>query len=547
MSALPSPHPAPPPVSTALPAPALHAALAGVWEGVGIGHRMGGRLRGRTDHGLRVLFVEKGPAGHPAERSGDDLPEAPAARLLRGSWPKPLEARVNGATSHVFGAIGCGVGGSSVFYAAALERPARHDLDDLPGVPHPAGGWVVGYDAFLPYFDQAARWLSLHGTPDPLSDAPPLPLHPPPPLGAGARSVMGRTAAAGECPHHIHLAIRQPDSCLKCFGTKCPRDCKMDGRSAGVRPALDSGRAALLTGCEVEAIEDDGRRVTGLRLRQGGREARLAARAYGLAAGALGSPRLLLATGGPDGTGAANSSGWVGRGLMFHLNEMFALWPRRGAGGGETGKTIALRDLYLHRGQRHGIVQSMGIEIGYGRIALFLRQVFDMSWLARFPRLRGLTRIPAAIAARLFGRASMFVGLMEDLPYPENRVLLNPDDPEVLTFEYRFHPELLRRRRAFRRAIRRAFRGHRRLLLGLTPALNLGHPSGTLRFGADPAHSVLNADCRSHDLDNLYVADASFMPSSLGVNPGLTIAANAIRVGGAMARALNPPPGDRDA
>ncbi|WP_349760120.1 GMC family oxidoreductase [Rhodovulum sp.] len=132
--------------------------------------------------------------------------------------------------------------------------------------------------------------------------------------------------------------------------------------------------------------------------------------------------------------------------------------------------------------------------------------------------------------SRLFGRAAVFVGMIEDFPYPENRVLLNPQDPEILTFEYTYRKELLARRKRFRKALLRAFRGHRRFMVSLQPMLNFGHPTGTLRFGTDPTRSVLRPDCRTHDLDNLYVADAAFMPSALGVNPSLTIAANALRV-----------------
>jgi choline dehydrogenase-like flavoprotein len=68
------------------------------------------------------------------------------------------------------------------------------------------------------------------------------------------------------------------------------------------------------------------------------------------------------------------------------------------------------------------------------------------------------------------------------------------------------------------------------MFLSIKPVVNVGHPIGTLRFGDDPAQSVLDPDCKAHDLDNLYVADGSFMPTSMGVNPSLTIAANALRV-----------------
>ena len=133
------------------------------------------------------------------------------------------------------------------------------------------------------------------------------------------------------------------------------------------------------------------------------------------------------------------------------------------------------------------------------------------------------------MGAKAFGSATVFVAVIEDLAYPENRVRPHPDDPEVPQVDYRIPDELKSRRSLFRRAFRQKLRQHRMLFLTFAPLLNYGHPCGTLRFGTDPATSVLNADCRTHDLENLYVADASFFPSSMGVNPSLTIAALALR------------------
>lgn len=516
----------------------LAEARARPWDVVIIGAGMGGGLAGRrlAERGLSVLFVEKGPAGYPMEQQGlADTIADPRARLLRGSWPKPVEARLDGVATRFFGPLGCTVGGSSAFYAAALERPERHDLDDSAAIPHPTGGWPVGYDAFRPYFDEASDLLHLCGTPDPLSREPAGALKEPPPLSEVDRQLMEAMRESGLHPYRLHLAVRDPQTCRQCLGFKCARGCKMDGRSAGVVPALETGRAGLLTGCDVREILDDGNRVTGLRVRRDEEEHVLRADTYLLAAGAFGSPRLLLLSRARHPGGCANSSGWVGRGLTFHLNEFVLIWPRRtGADGGRAGKAISLRDIYTKGGRRFGLVQSVGLEAGYGNIVHYLNQIYDQSPLRRFRKLRNFTRLPALAASRLFGRAAIFVGIMEDFPYPGNRVVLNAEDDEIFTFEYRFARELLARRRRFRRAIRRAFRGHRRFLPSMGPMLNYGHPAGTLRFGHDPASSVLNPDCRAHDLDNLYVADASFMPSALGVNPSLTIAANALRVAGRL-------------
>ena len=506
----------------------------GGWDALVIGTGVGGGTIGRAlaEAGQKVLFVEKGPAGFRSERQGlNDAVFLPEARLARGYWPEPMHATLNGREATFYAALGAGVGGSSVFYAGTLERPERHDLDDVPGTPHPTGGWPVGYDAMRGWYDRASEAYALCGTPDPLSGEAPGPLRPPPPMNAGDQALMRAFQDKGLHPYHLHSAIRHVDGCLGCLGVKCPKPCKMDGRSAGVEPALATGHAALMDNTEVLRLLGEGDRVTGVEVRRGGQVQVLTARRYILAGGALSSPRILMASASeawPDG--AANSSGQVGRNLMFHLNEMLAVWPPRGTPDSGPSKAISLRDLYHVQGQRFGTVQAMGVDVAYGEIVHYLNLMLDRSPLARLRVLKELTRLPAAIAARLFGKAKIFVGLMEDLPYAENRVTYDPAQPQKLSVEYRFHPELLERRRAFRKAIRRAMKGTRMMFLGFQPELNFGHPCGTLRFGTDPETSVLNADCRAHDLTNLWVADASFMPTSMGVNPSLTIAANALRV-----------------
>ncbi|WP_353473406.1 GMC family oxidoreductase [Salipiger sp. H15] len=503
------------------------------WDTIVIGTGIGGGTLGRAlaEAGQKVLFVERGPAGQRAARNGLSEVFVPEARLARGLWPEPLHATVDGVETSFYAPLGAGPGGSSVFYAATLERPERHDLDDLPGLPHPAGGWPVGFDAMRPWYDRAAGLYRLHGTPDPLSSEPAPPLRAPPPLTATEAALFAALQAGGLHPYHAHTAIDRTPDCLNCLGTKCPRACKMDGRSAGVEPALATGNAMLLDRAEVTRLLGSGDRVEGIEVRRDGETRVLRARSYVLAAGALNSPRLLLASASEAWpAGAANGSGLVGRNLMFHLNEIFALWPPRGTPDAGATKAVALRDLYRAGETRMGAVQAMGIRASYGEIAFYLDRRLSRSALRRVPGRGLLTRLAAATAASLLGHAQIFVGLLEDLPYPENRVTHDPAQPQRLSVDYTLHPELLARRRAFRRAISGALKGQRRLLLGQGPELNFGHPSGTLRFGTDPATSVLDADCRAHGLRNLRVADASFMPSSMGVNPSLTIAANALRV-----------------
>lgn len=507
------------------------------WDVIVIGTGMGGGTVGRAlaEAGQKVLFVEQGNAGFRSEENGPSEIFVPEARLARGLWPTPLNVSLNSRDQVFYAPLGAGVGGSSVFYAATLERPEPHDLDHTAAMPHPTHGWPVSFADMTPWYNMAARMFRIYGTDDPLSPAPPMPLRDPPPLTPTEVGLMSGFTAAGLHPYHAHTAIERIEGCKKCLGVKCPKTCKMDGRSAGVEPALKTGNATLLTGAKVtRLIEKDGH-ISAVHAIINGTPQVLTAKRYVLAGGALGSARLLLAsanTAHPDGL--ANRSGMVGRNLMFHLNEMFALWPKRGTPDSGATKAISLRDLYHQGSTRFGTVQAMGIRASYGEIVHFLNLMLARSPLAKVPGLSHLTRIPAAIAQRLFGQAQLFVGLMEDLPYPENRVLYDPKQPDKLSVSYSFAPELLNRRRAFRKAIRHAFRGNRRAFLGWGPELNYGHPCGTLRFGTDPDTSVLNAECRTHDLGNLWVADASFLPTSMGVNPSLTIAANALRVADAI-------------
>ncbi|PCH96231.1 MAG: glucose-methanol-choline oxidoreductase [Rhodobacteraceae bacterium] len=511
------------------------------WDVVVIGTGIGGGTIGRAlaEQGLSVLFVEQGSQGYAHEQTALDAAVFdPVARHIRGMWPTPIRAKVNGRTSEFFAPLGSGLGGSSVFYAATLERPEPHDLDHSYEVPHPTGGWPVSYGQMAPYFGRAERMYHIGGTHDPLSDQRST-LGAPLNMSIGDRAMMENFSAAGLHPYVAHLALKKSKGCHGCFGFKCAHDCKMDGRSAGVLPALETGNAELLTNAKVTKISANRTAVTHLSLQWSGQDKTVHAKRYVLAAGALGSAKLLLASqqkNWPDG--CANSSGLVGRNLMFHLTEMIAIWPKRGAGFMGASKSIALRDFYVRGGARLGIVQAMGLEASYGDIVHHLNGIFDRSIFSKLLFLRHLTRIPAMMATWLFGDAKIFVGILEDLPYAQNRLVYDAQNPDHIFVEYDMQPELLARRKSFRKLLKKGFSKNRTWLLGVQPELNFGHPSGTVCFGIDPAKSVLDTNCKTHDLSNLYVVDASFMPTSMGVNPSLTIAANALRVADIIAQEL---------
>lgn len=503
------------------------------WDVIVIGTGMGGGTAGRAlaEAGLKTLFVEKGTIGHRAEQTPLSTEVfLPQARKARGLWPGQLISLTDNGETRFFGPIGSGLGGSSVFYAATLERPEPHDLDHSSERAHPTGGWPVSYAEFAEYLTRAETLFRVSG--EPHADGQSHLLKPPPLSDADVR-IMEFLRANGLTPYHLHSSIARVPGCLNCAGHKCPLPCKMDSRSAGVEPALATGNASLMDRTEITRINANSNGVTSLTACRSGEEFALSARHFLLAGGAFGSPRLCLASAceaHPDGV--ANQSGLVGRGLMFHLNELFAVWP--GTGDAVPSKSIGLRDLCHVNGQRLGMVQSMGITASYGEIAYYLETLISRSALRHVPLAGKLTRLPAALAAKLLGSAKIFVGLLEDLAYDDNRVL--PPDPgsDDIAFAYTMKEELLSRRRDFRREISRAFKGQRRAFLSRTPDLNYGHPSGTMRFGTDPANSVLDPYGRAHGLNNLWCADAGFMPSSMGVNPSLSIAAQALRTADAI-------------
>ncbi|EPX84541.1 Choline dehydrogenase [Rubellimicrobium thermophilum DSM 16684] len=482
------------------------------WDALVIGAGMGGGIAARAlaEGGMRVLILERGGAGRRTEETRIDLTTAdPVARAVRGLWPEPVETEE--AAFHA--PLGCGVGGSSVFYAATLERPEPDDLD----------GWPVSHAALRPFYERAETWLAVEGEADPLSAEPPSPaLRPPPPATPEDAAILARLRANGLHPYRLHAGLRRLPGCRECLGRKCPRPCKMDGRSAGVEPALATGRAALVTGAEVLELTVEDRRVTGVRLQQGGTMRRLRARRVLLAAGALSTPRLLMASGlgGPA----------AGRHLMLHLNETFAIWPGRNRPGAETGdgisKGIGLRDLMRIGGERMGMVQAMGVALQEGEILHHLRRrLAERGWGASRLLHEG-ARLPAAMARRLLGRGQVFVGLLEDPPLWENRVLPG----RGIALRYRVDAATEARRLVFRRAIRHGFRGLWPVFLHRAAQPNWGHACGTARMGTRAADSVADAEGRVHGMANLWIADASAFPTSLGVNPSLTIAALALRV-----------------
>jgi choline dehydrogenase-like flavoprotein len=267
----------------------------------------------------------------------------------------------------------------------------------------------------------------------------------------------------------------------------------------------------LLTDTEVTAVQTRGRRIIGLELQNRSGCQRVTADLFILAGGAIGSPTFLMQhglTGGND---------LIGRNYMFHLGVIFtALCARPTGAGREFIKQLGVTDLYLTPGaspHKLGYIQQLPIP-----------GILTMQEQLPLP-------LPKWLLQPLFTRNITFAGAIEDLPQPSNRITITNGQ---ITITHRYHPYDLHRARLMKKgflpAMRRIPSSLAAAMIAKDEKLHVAHQVGTCRFGNDPASSALDKHCRLHHMDNLYVLDGSFMPTSLGVAPALTIMANALRV-----------------
>jgi choline dehydrogenase-like flavoprotein len=520
------------------------------WDVVVVGTGMGGAFLGWSlaRRGAKVLFLERGEPVSPFNRpaAGGSLkrlfdPRAGEADLaLMGRWSRPVSLDHDGRRRDFHLPMGNGPGGSTAIYGATLERFRREDFagTDGEGVePAPLPNrWPIAYDDFLPYYREAERILRVRGSPDPTDADDDSDLLPAPPMSDRDRHLFERFANAGLEPHRMHMGVDYKPGCVECLGRLCPRDCKSESANRALRPALTAHGAKLLTGFTVDRLGVCGGRVTEVTGRCGDHELTVKGRTVVLAAGALATPLILLGSRSeawPQGLG--NDCGLVGRGLMFHVLQIFALWPRHERCAAGPAKTISSRIMNQVGGDRLGGLQSFAQSVSVSQVSEFLVGTAERALGFGGPFMKLLAHAAALVGARLFAGAALFATLTEDYAYPENRLTPDPASPSGFRISYRQTQELARRSARMRRYMRDRLADLRLVWLTLPGNLNFGHPSGTCRFGSDPKTSVLDPQNKVRGMENLYVVDASFFPSSAATNPSLTIAANALRVADVIA------------
>lgn len=520
------------------------------WDAVVVGTGMGGGTLGYalSKAGRRVLFLERGYSHLNGAQGRAILGQFPeqALDITRATIDVQLEALARGGRSRdviedvsrrgsrsFTPFIGSGTGGSSALYGMVCERlfPAdftprsHHRGANGSSVPE---AWPISYDELEPHYTAAEHLFDVHGGIDPMrGEGGARMFSRPPPFTPPVAALADALRARGLHPYQLPMACAYAPECATCQSVLCPRACKADAGRVCVAPALMEHGAALASECTVTQLEADSRRVQSVICERGGRMLRIRGKLVVLAAGALFTPLILLRSKSAHWPhGLANRSGQVGRNLMRHVIELIRL-PSEVQTHGQH-KELGFNDLYARGEEKFGTVQSFGslppLEYVTNRRGAAGRALTTVT-----PLLRPLWR-------RFVEPGLILAAIMEDLPYADNHVSLS----EVAHSDGRQGCRLHYRVRDYERARFKRFIGElERVLKPLRPRTLAGamgsneaiaHACGTCRFGSDPTTSVLDASNRAHDVDNLYVVDSSFFPSSGGVNPSLTIAANALRV-----------------
>jgi choline dehydrogenase-like flavoprotein len=484
-----------------------------------IGSGMGGSVLalGLAEQGIDVVVVEQGTY-LPREDANWD-----AEAVFGQTRYKPKEAWLdvrNGVTFkpgvHYF------VGGSTKVYGASLARFREKDFEAFEHAEGTSPAWPFTYADLEPWYSRAEHVFGVHGTPgeDPTepwrSSTYPYPAleHEP-----DIARLVDDLRAQGLHPSKSAMAvdIRPGGTCVRCStcdGFPCRLGAKGDAERCAMTPALETGNVRLLDRTRVDRLVTtaSGDRIAQVEATSDGEPVILHAKTFVVSAGAVNSAALLLSSASDaHPNGLANSSGLVGRNYMVHnATFLVAVDPLR-KNHTTFQKTMMLNDWYFD--------SPAGIPLG--NVQMLGRLQAAMIKPAR-------PRIPTWALKYATDHSWDFYLESEDLPSRDNRVTLDSQHRIAVDWKpnnMRAHRGLVKQTTTVLRSIR--------FPIVVTETMGIetnSHQCGTAVAGSDPATSVLDQYCRTHDVENLLVVDSSYFPSSAAVNPALTIAAQALRV-----------------
>ncbi len=492
----------------------------------------GGTLAYRlAPSGKRILLLERGDYVPREKQNWDSHAVVVENRYhIADAWQDRYGKEFHPGT-HYF------VGGNTKFYGAALIRLRQQDFGDVVHHGGLSRAWPIAYGDLEPYYTEAEHLYQVHGRrgDDPLDPPASAPYqHAPLSHEPRIQQLVDDLGRIGHRPFAMPVGIMLDEQhpresrcirCDTCDGFPCLVRAKADAQVICVDPALAYPNVTLLTGAYVDRMEttSSGREVNRVVVRRAGETETYTGGVVVVSAGAVNSAALLLRSANERHRhGLANGSGVVGRNYMCHLNTMFLAISRE-PNPTRFQKTWGLNDFYY---------ASKDWQYPMGHISM-MGKVDGNVLRAGAPRL-----VPGMTLDAMAAHALSFWVTSEDLPDPDNRVTVRPNGGITLSYipnNEESHRRLLAKLKSMLHEIRcldhvvplQAY------IPGRIPLAGVAHQNGTVRFGRDPQTSALDVNCKAHELDNLYVVDASFFPSCGAVNPALTIMANALRVGDA--------------
>jgi choline dehydrogenase-like flavoprotein len=429
------------------------------------------------------------------------------------------------------------VGGATKMFGAALYRLRKEDFGELRHHDGISPAWPISYDELEPYYARAEQMYHVHGLRgrDP-TEPPASGPYPCPPVSNEPRiqQLFDNLTAAGYHPFPAPCAVMLDEQnmaystcirCQTCDGFPCLVHAKSDAETVAVRPAVEFPNVTLLRNAKALKLHTNanGTAITEVVAEVAGQRDVFRGDIVVVSCGAANSAKLLLMSANDKHpNGLANGSDQVGRNYMFH-NSQAVLAISLEPNATIFQKTIALNDFYFGMD---------GFEYPMGNIQMTGKSLGPM-YRGEKPLETAL--LPMGLLDNLARHAVDFWLTTEDLPDPENRVTVN--QVGNLTLSYTPNNQVARQKLYDKLKSMLSVLGMHPHLIPRNiymkteiPIAGCAHQAGTCRFGADPKTSVLDVNCKAHELDNLYVVDTSFFVSIGAVNPSLTAIANSIRV-----------------
>jgi choline dehydrogenase-like flavoprotein len=484
---------------------------------IGSGAGGGTMAQALSSTDARILILERGDFVPQEDANWD--PEEVWKKLRYRSRERWLDDRGKEWTPYTH----YGVGGNTKFWGSVLYRLRRQDFEVVEHAEGLSPAWPIDYETLAPYYDRAERLYHVRGQDGFDPTEPPRGPYPyePVPHSAGMAEIVEKLRAQGLHPSPLPLGLLRPgeeDGCIlcnTCNSFACKLHAKSEAEVCCIRPALTRPNVTLWTNaCARRLITDQqGRKVEAVEVERNGQTLRVAAPLVVVSCGAVNSAALLLRSSNDRHPhGLANSSGLVGKRYMAHLATMMQGFHPFRKNSTVFQKTVAINDFYFGGPRSRyplGQIQSQGRTHGVMAQTAY-------PWIPLWPYEKWVAR------------GVDWLAMSEDLPALDNRVTVESDGRIRLRYRANnlgAHRMLVKETKAILRRL-----GFWVVMTHSHGRTNTTHQCGTLCFGTDSRESVLDPYCRTHDIDNLFVVDASFFPSSAAVNPGLTIAAQALRV-----------------